>query len=649
MAKKAKVVKEKSIEDRIWDSANKLRGNLTASEYQNVVLGLVFLKYISDCFEKRYNELVAEGDGFEEDRDEYTAEHVFWVPQNARWQNIASKAHDPQIGQVIDHALEEIGKENPRLKKVMPNNYSRPEIDKIRLGEVVDLFDNMNMHTQGEGIDLFGRVYEYCLNNFAAETKQSGGEFYTPSCIVRTIVEVLQPFEGRVYDPACGSGGMFVQSAKFIQRHQGNLRNVTIYGQEFNANTWKMAHMNLAIRGLEADLGDSWGDTFGDDKHATKKFDFIMANPPFNLSDWGANRLADDVRWKYGVPPDSNANYAWIQHMIHHLSPTGKIGLVLANGALSTSVANEGEIRKAIIEADLIEGIVALPGKLFYGPNIEVSLWFLSKKKQQPGKVLFVDARRMASKVARQINEISEDNILAISEAFKKFREGNHQDVKNFCAVATIEDIRNRNYSLTPSPYINKSNLNDILEKKGWTEIPFSSFINASAEKVGENIVPEYSVTNKGIALRSEKYTNALSSSISKNKIIRRGDLIFGMSREILNWDVMQDEIGCVSPAYTVYNVDDSIIDYRYLREYIKTNIDEFKDLIKPSSREGQGIDKELLMNKVIWIPPYDQYTELVNTYKKIDNSIVELETKIEGLLSQKSLLLLNQINASIK
>ena len=255
----------------------------------------------------------------------------------------------------------------------------------------------------------------------------------------------------------------------------------------------------------------------------------------------------------------------------------------------------------------------------------------------------------MASKVARQINEISEDNILAISEAFKKFREGNHQDVKNFCAVATIEDIRNRNYSLTPSPYINKSNLNDILEKKGWTEIPFSSFINASAEKVGENIVPEYSVTNKGIALRSEKYTNALSSSISKNKIIRRGDLIFGMSREILNWDVMQDEIGCVSPAYTVYNVDDSIIDYRYLREYIKTNIDEFKDLIKPSSREGQGIDKELLMNKVVWIPPYDQYTELVNTYKKIDNSIVELETKIEGLLSQKSLLLLNQINASIK
>lgn len=646
MAKKVKVVKEKSIEDRIWDSANKLRGNLTASEYQNVVLGLVFLKYISDCFEKRYNELVAEGDGFEEDRDEYTAEHVFWVPQDARWQIIASKAHDPQIGQVIDHAMDEIGKENPRLKKVLPNNYSRPEIDKIRLGEVVELFDNMNMHTQGEGFDLFGRVYEYCLNNFAAETKQSGGEFYTPSCIVRTIVEVLQPFEGRVYDPACGSGGMFVQSAQFVQRHQGNLRNVTIYGQEFNANTWKMAQMNLAIRGIEADLGDSWGDTFGDDKHATKKFDFIMANPPFNMSDWGASRLTDDVRWKFGVPPDSNANYAWIQHMIHHLSPTGRIGLVLANGALSSNVANEGDIRKSIIEADLIEGIVALPGKLFYGPNIEVSLWFLSKKKSRPGEVLFVDARRMASKVARQINEISNDNIMAISKAFERFRNGCHYDIKNFCSCATIEDIRNRNYSLTPSPYINKSDINEILKEKGWTEIPFSSFLSVSKEKVEDKIVPEYSVTNKGIALRSEKYTNALSNSISKNKIIKRGDLIFGMSREILNWDVMQDEIGCVSPAYTVYNVDEAIIDYRYLREYIKTNIDEFKDLIKPSSREGQGIDKDLLMNKILWIPPHDQYQDLVNKYKNIESSIHELETKIAELESSKSFLLLNHINS---
>ena len=501
MAKKAKVVKEKSIEDRIWDSANKLRGNLTASEYQNVVLGLVFLKYISDCFEKRYNELVAEGDGFEEDRDEYTAEHVFWVPQDARWQNIASKAHDPQIGQVIDHALEEIGKENPRLKKVLPNNYSRPEIDKIRLGEVVELFDNMDMHAQGEGIDLFGRVYEYCLNNFAAETQQSGGEFYTPSCIVRTIVEVLQPFEGRVYDPACGSGGMFVQSAKFIQQHQGNLRNVTIYGQEFNANTWKMAHMNLAIRGLEADLGESWGDSFGDDKHATKKFDFIMANPPFNMSDWGANRLADDVRWKYGVPPEGNANYAWIQHMVHHLSPTGRIGLVLANGSLTSTAGGEGDIRQRLIEADLVEGVIAMPNQLFYNVAIPVCVWFFNRKKKHPGKVLFLDAREMGMMVDRTHRELSDDqcrydtvkkedkpwaklpaeecDVQRIAATFRAYEAGTLEDVKGFCKVATLEEIGRQGYVLTPGRYVG------IVDEEEDAE-PFEEKMTRLTEELGD-------------------------------------------------------------------------------------------------------------------------------------------------------------------
>lgn len=476
MAKKAKQIKERSMEDRILESANKLRGNLTASEYQNVVLGIVFLKYISDRFDRRYQELVAEGDGFEEDRDEYTAENVFWVPKSARWQNIVNMAHDPHIGQVIDSALETIANENPRLKKVLPGNYSRPEIDKIRLGEVVLVFDSMDMYVQGEGLDIFGRVYEYCLQNFAAETQSSGGEFYTPACIVRTIVEVLQPFEGRVYDPACGSGGMFVQSAKFIQQHQGNLRKVTIYGQEFNANTWKMAHMNLAIRGIEADLGDSWGDSFGDDKHATKKFDFIMANPPFNMSEWGASRLSDDVRWKYGVPPEGNANYAWIQHMVHHLSPVGRIGLVLANGSLTTTTGGEGDIRKRLIEADLVEGIVAMPNQLFYNVSIPVCIWFFNRNKKNPGKVLFIDAREMGMMVDRTHRELSDDqcrydiikkedkpwvnlpaeecDVQRITAAFRAYENGTLEDVKGFCAVKSLDEIAAQDWVLTPGRYV---------------------------------------------------------------------------------------------------------------------------------------------------------------------------------------------------
>ena len=314
------------------------------------------------------------------------------------------------------------------------------------------------------------------MQNFAAETQSSGGEFYTPSCIVRTIVEVLQPYEGRVYDPACGSGGMFVQSAKFLQQHQGNLRKVTIYGQEFNANTWKMVHMNLAIRGLEADLGDSWGDTFGDDKHATKKFDFIMANPPFNLSDWGADRLAEDVRWKYGVPPAGNANYAWIQHMVHHLSPTGRIGLVLANGSLTTQTGGEGDIRQRLIEADLVEGIIAMPNQLFYNVSIPVCVWFFNRKKKNPGKVLFIDARNMGMMVDRTHRELSDDlvrydivkredkpwahlpaeecDVQRIAAAFRSYEAGTLEDVKGFCKVATIEEIGKQDWMLTPGRYV---------------------------------------------------------------------------------------------------------------------------------------------------------------------------------------------------
>ena len=367
------------FEKKIWDAACVLRGNMDASEYKSVVLGLIFLKYISDRFDEKYQALVAEGDGFEEDVDEYTSEGIFFVPANARWNVIASKAHTPEIGAVIDEAMRSIEKENKRLKDILPKNFARPELDKRRLGEVVDLFTNIQMIEHGSEKDILGRTYEYCLSKFAEQEGKLAGEFYTPSCVVRTLVEVLQPYHGRVYDPCCGSGGMFVQSAKFIENHSGNINDISVYGQDSNPTTWKMAQMNLAIRGIDADLGKYNADTFFNDCHPTMRADYIMANPPFNLSDWGADKLADDVRWQYGLPPAGNANFAWLQHMIYHLAPNGKIGMVLANGSLSSQSGGEGEIRKNIINADLVECIVAMPTQLFYTTQIPVSLWFLAK------------------------------------------------------------------------------------------------------------------------------------------------------------------------------------------------------------------------------------------------------------------------------
>ncbi len=454
MAKKQTNTTSIGFEDAIWRAADKLRGNLNASEYEGVVLGLIFLKYISDKFEAKYTELLQEPDADVEDKDEYEADNVFFVPQDARWQVISLAAHTPQIGKVIDDALEAIERENPKLRGVLPSNYARPELDKRRLGDVVDLFTNIHMLASGDERDLLGRVYEYCLQKFASMEGKNAGEFYTPSCIVRTIVEILQPYEGRVYDPCCGSGGMFVQSAKFIYNHQKDINNISVYGQEANASTWKMAHMNVAIRGLEANLGKSYADTFFNDQHPTLKADFIMANPPFNLSDWGADKLEKDVRWKFGLPPAGNANFAWMQHMIHHLSPTGRIGLVLANGALSSQTGGEGVIRQKIVEADLVEGIIALPSQLFYSTGIPVSLWFLSRNKQQAGKTLFIDARNMGTMVTRAVRELMAEDIQKIAETFDQFRNGTLEDEKGFCAVRSLEDIAAQDFILTPGRYV---------------------------------------------------------------------------------------------------------------------------------------------------------------------------------------------------
>lgn len=443
------------FEDKIWKAADVLRGNIDASEYKNVVLGLIFLKYISDSFDERHRQLLDEGDGFEEDKDAYTSENIFFVPQEARWETIAEAAHTPEIGTRVDVAMSAIERENTTLKGVLPKNFARPELDKRRLGDVVDLFtNNISLGRNDESRDLLGRTYEYCLAKFAEAEGKNAGEFYTPSCIVRLLVSVIKPFKGRVYDPACGSAGMFVQSAEFIRHHQGQINNISIFGQEVNANTRKLAKMNLAIRGIEGNLGDANADTFFHDLFPTMRADFELCNPPFNMSDWGQEKLLDDQRWKYGTPPSGNANFAWMQHLVHHLSPSGRCGMVLANGSLSSQTGGEGNIRKNIINGDIVEGIVALPSQLFYSTQIPVCLWFLSRKKEQAGKLLFVDAREMGEMVSRRNRELTQADIDKIAETFDAFRAGTLIDVKGYCAVKTLDDVSAQDYILTPSRYV---------------------------------------------------------------------------------------------------------------------------------------------------------------------------------------------------
>ena len=444
------------FEKQIWDAACVLWGHIPAAEYRKVIVGLIFLRYISSAFERKYNQLVADGDGFEDDKDAYLMDNIFYVPEQARWNTISAAAHTPEIGSVIDDAMRAIEAENKSLKNVLPKNYANPDLDKRVLGDVVDIFtNNMDMDDTDDSKDLLGRTYEYCIAQFAAHEGVKGGEFYTPSSIVKTIVSILKPFENcRVYDPCCGSGGMFVQSVKFVKAHSGNRGDVSIYGQESNADTWKMAKMNMAIRGIDADFGPYHADTFFNDLHKSLKADFIMANPPFNLSNWGQDKLLDDIRWKYGTPPAGNANYAWIQHMIHHLAPNGKIGLVLANGALSTQSSGEGDIRKRIIEDDLVEGIVAMPTQLFYSVTIPVTLWFISKNKQQKGKTLFIDARNMGYMVDRKHRDLTDEEIQKLADTFEQFQNGTLEDVKGFCAAVTTEDIAKQDYILTPGRYV---------------------------------------------------------------------------------------------------------------------------------------------------------------------------------------------------
>ena len=467
------------FEAKLYQAADKLRNNLDAAEYKHVVLGLIFLKYISDAFEEKHDQLLIESaDPHSDlyiadetlrlqitgDRDEYLAENIFYVPEKARWSYLQANAKQPEIGTLVDDAMIAIEGENPRLKGVLPKNYARPGLDKQRLGELIDLIGTIGLGEQeNRSKDILGRVYEYFLSQFASAEGKRGGQFYTPRCVVRTLVEMLAPYKGRVYDPCCGSGGMFVQSEVFVEAHGGKRDDISIYGQESNPTTRQLALMNLAIRGIEADLGQEHADSFHRDLHPDLKADYILANPPFNDSDWGGDRLQQDRRWDYGVPPVGNANFAWVQHFIYHLAPSGIAGFVLANGSM-TNAGNEGEIRKRIIEADLVDCMVALPGQLFYSTQIPVCLWFIARNKENPrfrkrtGETLFIDARTLGVMIDRVHRELRDGDITRIADTYQAWRgdegAGEYVDAPGFCKSTTLEEVRTHSHVLTPGRYV---------------------------------------------------------------------------------------------------------------------------------------------------------------------------------------------------
>jgi type I restriction enzyme M protein len=478
------------LEKTLWAAADKLRSNMDAAEYKHIVLGLIFLKYISDAFNDLYENL-KEGKGeFEgadpEDSDEYRAYNIFFVPEKARWQYLQDRAKQPEIGKMVDDAMDAIEKINPSLKGVLPQIYADPDLNKQRLGELIDLIGTIGFNQDGHtSKDLLGRVYEYFLGQFADSEGKKGGQFYTPASIVKVLVEMLEPYQGRVYDGCCGSGGMFVQSEKFVLSHQGNIKDLSIYGQESNPTTLRLARMNLAIRGIDAKLES--GDTLLNDKHTDQKMDFVLVNPPFNVSDWNGEQLRNDNRWKYGVPPMGNANYAWLQHFFHKLSPTGTAGIVLANGSMNSNSGGEGDIRRNMIEDGIVDCMVALPSQLFYNTMIPACLWFLARNKtnhkfrDRSNEILFIDARKLGSMVNRRNRELTDDDVALIAGTYHSWRskDGGYEDKAGFCRAATMEEMRNNNHVLMPGRYVGT-------EEEIDDGVPFDEKMNALTAKLAE-------------------------------------------------------------------------------------------------------------------------------------------------------------------
>lgn len=472
MAAQDNTTANNNLEATLWAAADRLRSSMDAAEYKHVVLGLIFLKYISDAFDGLHARLEAQVDegADPEDPDEYLAARVFWVPPAARWDVLKNNARQPDIGERVDGAMAAIERDNPQLLGVLPQVYARPSLDKVALGRLIDLVSDITLHdASAPAQDVLGRVYEYFLGMFADAEGKRGGQFYTPGHVVRLLVAMLAPYHGRVYDPCCGSGGMFVQSERFVETHGGRREEVSIYGQESNPTTWRLARMNLAIRGIDANLGPEWADSFTHDLHPDLRADYVLANPPFNMSDWGSAATVMDVRWRYGTPPANNANYAWIQHFIHHLAPDGVAGFVMANGSMSTQTSGEGEIRRAMIEADLVDCMVALPGQLFYNTAIPVCLWFLARNKgdgrgaggrplrDRRGETLFIDARSMGTMVDRTHREITAedaDRIAGVYHAWRGDGEGDYEDVAGFCKAVPTAEIAAQGYVLTPGRYV---------------------------------------------------------------------------------------------------------------------------------------------------------------------------------------------------